>query len=64
MSQGDRLVRALQSIGCPTAKDLTGESLEWMFENDSCVPFLDWFVGVIESDTSRENVVTDDELAR
>jgi len=64
MSQGDRLLRAIERIGCPLAKDLTGEGLEWMFELESCLPFLEWFVECVESDVKRENVVTDDELKR
>lgn len=64
MSHGDRLVRSLRRIGCPSAKDLTGESLEWMFENESCISFLEWFVDCIESDIDGDNTVTDDEITR
>ncbi|XP_031556301.1 HAUS augmin-like complex subunit 3 [Actinia tenebrosa] len=60
MSQGDRLARTLQRIGCPKAKHFTGESLEWLFENQPSLPFLEWFCDNISGD----NVLSEDELTR
>lgn len=60
MSQGDRLAHTLQRIGCPKANHFTAESLEWLFENQPCLPFLEWF----SDNISADNVLTDDELKR
>jgi hypothetical protein len=60
MSQGERLARTLHRIDCPKAKEFTAESLEWLFENQASLPFLEWFCDNISSD----NVLTEDELKR
>ncbi|XP_032221331.1 HAUS augmin-like complex subunit 3 isoform X2 [Nematostella vectensis] len=55
MSDCAALARALQRVGFPNA---SVESLEWLFEQRSCLSFLDWLCDNIQP----ENIITDDEI--
>ncbi|EDO48119.1 predicted protein [Nematostella vectensis] len=57
MSDCAALARALQRVGFPNA---SVESLEWLFEQRSCLSFLDWLCDNIQP----ENIITDDEIER
>ncbi|XP_073259041.1 HAUS augmin-like complex subunit 3 [Porites lutea] len=60
MSQGKRFVRALSRIGYPKADEFEGDSLEWLFDCDSLVPFLEWFCENIH----ETNVLSQEDLNR
>ena len=53
---GDQLVECLKSLGYP--EDLDGKSLDWMFEDPTVAPFLEWFC----SSLNKDNVVTPREI--
>jgi len=46
---GQSLHSLLTSIGAPSMEKLSPDGLDWLFENDSCLPFLKWFVAQIDS---------------
>lgn len=60
MSQGKRFVRALSRIGYPKADEFEGDSLEWLFDCESLVPFLEWFCENIH----ETNVLSQEDLNR
>ena len=60
MSQGGRILRALSRIGYPKVGELEGDTLEWLFDCNSLVPFLEWFCDNIHT----SNVVSDEDLQR
>lgn len=60
MSQGKRIVRALSRIGYPKAEEFEGDSLEWLFDCESLVPFLEWFCENIH----ETNVLSQEDLTR
>lgn len=60
MSQGRRFVRALSRIGYPKADEFEGDSLEWLFDCESLVPFLEWFCENIH----ETNVLSQEDLNR
>ena len=60
MSQGRRFVRQLSRIGYPKADEFEGDSLEWLFDCESLVPFLEWFCENIH----ETNVLSQEDLNR
>jgi hypothetical protein len=44
-----QMVAVLQDLGYPRASKLDPKGLEWMFENDTMLPFLEWFCNSVSS---------------
>ena len=43
MSQGAGLVQTIHRVSYLKASEFQGDSLDWEFEYDGVVPFLEWF---------------------
>lgn len=54
---GKRLIDALKRIGYHD-ESLSAESVDWLFENECMLPFLEWFC----DNLSSLNVLTADEV--
>ncbi|XP_062578484.1 HAUS augmin-like complex subunit 3 [Saccostrea cucullata] len=53
-----QMLAVLRDLGYPKAGKLDPKGLEWMFENDAMLPFLEWFCNSI----SAANVLTKEEM--
>ncbi|KAJ7350150.1 spindle assembly [Desmophyllum pertusum] len=60
MNQGGRILRALSRIGYPKANEFEGDTLEWLFDCKSVVPFLEWLCENIH----ESNVLSVEDLKR
>lgn len=60
MNQGAKILSALSRIGYPKVNQFEGDSLEWLFDSESIVPFLEWFFENIH----ESNVVSLEDLKR
>lgn len=60
MNQGAKILSTLSRIGYPKANQFEGDSLEWLFDCESIVPFLEWFFENIH----ESNVVSLEDLKR
>ena len=60
MSQGGRILRALTRIGYPKANEFEADTLEWLFDCESVVPFLEWLCENIH----ETNVLSAEDLKR
>ena len=60
MSQGGRILRALTRIGYPKANEFEGDTLEWLFDCETVVPFLEWLCENIH----ESNVLSVEDLKR
>ena len=60
MNQGAKILGALSRIGYPKANEFEGDSLEWLFDCESVVPFLEWFCDNIH----ESNVLSVEDLKR
>lgn len=55
---GRQFVETLKQLGYPKANSLDPNGLEWMFESEELVPFLDWFC----TNVSSANIIDTKEL--
>jgi len=60
MSQGGRILRALTRIGYPKANEFEADTLEWLFDCETVVPFLEW----LSENIHETNVLSADDLKR
>ena len=60
MSQGGRILRVLTRIGYPKANEFEPDTLEWLFDCESVVPFLEWLCENIH----ETNVLSAEDLKR
>lgn len=45
---GKQFLSTLRSIGYPGADELDGTSLDWIFDKEELLPFLQWFCDEIQ----------------
>ena len=57
-SPGERLVDCLSTLGYPKVNDLRGDSLDWIFEHEQTVPFLEWLCDSV----NESNVLSQEEI--
>ena len=60
MSQGGRILRSLTRIGYPKANEFEADTLEWLFDCESVVPFLEW----LSENIHETNVLSAEDLKR
>ncbi|XP_050403167.2 HAUS augmin-like complex subunit 3 [Patella vulgata] len=51
---GRQILETLRQLGYPKVDELDPQMFDWLFEKESIVPFLDWFVNNVHSD----NIIT------
>ena len=57
---GSQFLEVLERIGYPKTRVMDAQSFDWIFDNESLLPFLDWFCEEI----TESNVLDQEELER
>ena len=60
MNQGERILRVLSRIGYPKADEFEGDTLDWLFDCEPLIPFLEWLC----ENVHESNVLSVEDLKR
>ena len=57
---GEQLVETLSELNFPGASSLDAQGLDWMFENESLQPMLEWFCQHVTPSNLLDTKTTDE----